>query len=455
MANDPNENNDDYEYLNTDESVPYESDEEQAIDYDTSASEEFVNNNAVTVTTDYNGVTFDDVTGITVTSNGFTSLFNATDGIVITRNSDSQVMFEVDSSTGNITFAGVLNGASGTFTGTLTTIGTTADETQSNIPVTTVLGNGELTIQATHTSQAWKSNHAVGENGLWLEQDTIDGLTNYLSHLLPNQWTIADMRNTIADGSAKQVILNGGIIQINNTGDALIITSQVANDSFNAGNILWQSYDGQGLGRIHYYGTSLSDLIAKWTIYDDVGTENTMITLNAAGVNSLTFNGHLYPDSDGGRDIGSSTLRYRSIYLGNTGSNGVFWSNDDGLTYDDSTNTFTFKADNGANAIVTCKTLTQTSDAALKTNFQVPSWIATDEIDKMDVREYNFISDETTTNLGIVIGTFDGGNGYVNPLLEVMNPDGYATMNLYGLTSMNTLAIQELNTRLKKLEGVA
>jgi hypothetical protein len=106
---------DSYDY--TEDDTSYEESDALAEDLSTSASQDDLNGQAVIKNTDYNGVQFDDDSGILVTSSGFTSLFNATDGILITRLSDDALMFSVDSTTGDVTFAGILNGAGGSFSG--------------------------------------------------------------------------------------------------------------------------------------------------------------------------------------------------------------------------------------------------------------------------------------------------------------------------------------------------
>jgi hypothetical protein len=69
--------------------------------------------------TDYNGVAFNSANGVVVTSTKNKLTMNASKGLEILRTSDGKVMFNVDASTGNIGFAGGLNGATGTFTGDL------------------------------------------------------------------------------------------------------------------------------------------------------------------------------------------------------------------------------------------------------------------------------------------------------------------------------------------------
>jgi hypothetical protein len=77
-------------------------------------------NTSVQLSTGYNGTIVSGTNGLQVISTGFTSTFNATAGILITRNSDSKILFKVDPSSGNVTFSGALSGASGDFNGSLT-----------------------------------------------------------------------------------------------------------------------------------------------------------------------------------------------------------------------------------------------------------------------------------------------------------------------------------------------
>jgi hypothetical protein len=69
---------------------------------------------------DYNGVAFTAANGVEVTSAKNKVTMNATKGIEIKRTTDNKLMFTVDATTGDVTFGGSLNGAIGTFSGTIT-----------------------------------------------------------------------------------------------------------------------------------------------------------------------------------------------------------------------------------------------------------------------------------------------------------------------------------------------
>ncbi|MBT2615133.1 collagen-like protein [Bacillus sp. ISL-78] len=91
--------------------------------------------------------------------------------------------FIVDSR-GNVTLKGALDGATGTFSGSITSNGTTFDESESNIPVTAKLENGFLTVNSTHTKQAWKGYSFFG-GWVNLERQKLDGTTMYNTYIDP------------------------------------------------------------------------------------------------------------------------------------------------------------------------------------------------------------------------------------------------------------------------------
>jgi hypothetical protein len=298
-----------YDYSDADSPQAYEHDEEQIIDYDTNASQNYVGDQAVLNGNAYNGVTIDDDNGAVVLSSAHQVTLNATKGLEVIRLSDGKVLIFLDSTTGDATFAGTLSGAAGTFSGTVD-----AD----SLLITPKSGLlGDLSFDAAQLQYVVRIYNSA-DGALTLESK--DKLNNYITKPLRHV-TINSLITTLFGAIEIGSVASGATtdkLTIFNTGDAFILQSGDTNDIFNAGNVVWRSQDGQNLGKMHFLGTSYADLKGIISIYDDTGTANDMITLNASGANYLIFNGEIRPDTDNTRNLGNATTRFKQLYAGTT-----------------------------------------------------------------------------------------------------------------------------------------
>ncbi|MFF2857740.1 collagen-like protein [Peribacillus sp. NPDC058002] len=85
---------------------------------------------------------------------------------------------------GNVTLKGTLDGATGTFSGSITSNGATFDESESNVPVTAEIEDGFLTVKSTHTKQKWKGYSFFG-GWVNLERQNLDGSRLYNTYINP------------------------------------------------------------------------------------------------------------------------------------------------------------------------------------------------------------------------------------------------------------------------------
>ncbi|WP_260286349.1 hypothetical protein [Peribacillus aracenensis] len=92
--------------------------------------------------------------------------------------------FIVDTN-GNVTLKGNLDGATGTFSGAITSNGTTFDESESNVPVIAEVKNGFLTVKSTHNKQAWKGYSFFG-GWVNLERQNLDGTLKHSTYIDPS-----------------------------------------------------------------------------------------------------------------------------------------------------------------------------------------------------------------------------------------------------------------------------
>src|SRR5690606_14567659 len=87
-------------------------------------------------------------------------------------------------------------------------------------------------------------------------------------------------------------------------------SSDLTLQTYNVGNIILEAGGGSFIQGGQYTGNSVLTI-------DQLGGGD-ILTASASGTTMLTLtaDGHLLPGSDDAQDLGSSTLRWRDLYLG-------------------------------------------------------------------------------------------------------------------------------------------
>lgn len=131
---------DEYQYETNSDVTQYG--EQEVNDYTDKATVEEVTNRTVLIDNDYNGVTINDIDGITIVSSKNKVTFNASKGIEISKLSDGKVIFSVDATTGDGVFSGNILASSFDITAYNIGGGSTVDINLNYLGLQTVETNG-------------------------------------------------------------------------------------------------------------------------------------------------------------------------------------------------------------------------------------------------------------------------------------------------------------------------
>jgi preprotein translocase subunit Sec61beta len=331
---------------------------------------------------------------------------------------------------GTITFNNVANETTVAESSGTVTIGLADDVTIPNLTVSQdAVVTGNLTVNGTTTTLA-TTNSVVEDSiielntgatsnsndlGFIFERGSTGNNAAFIWDESADKFTLGTTTSTGA--ATGNITVSSGTLVAALEGNATTATTLAT-----ARNIAGQSFDGSAA--ITIASTDLSD--------------TSSITLNAATqtltnktLGATTVAGHIIPDSDSAYDLGSSSVKFRDLYLSGSSLNLDAFSIEthaNGITFNHSSNTTLLPVGGGAHTVVTLagtetltnKTLTNptinaftgTGNGTITGNLTVSANVDADNVttDGLKIVDNNVMSTRSNDNINLI----PSGTGKVN-----------------------------------------